>query len=187
MILEYVNTPTRSALAWRGLANVLLGLVILVWPQVTVYIVILFFALNIILVGLFSILEPLFDNANQHAFLTVVLGILSVAFGVYLIIKPEFAASIAGLLIGFWALLFGVHDLLVSYEAIKVKFKFAWVLVMTGIVSVIFGIYMLLSPLQGILNIIWIIGLYAVVIGSMLLLSSLFVKSSKTKVRTKNA
>lgn len=187
MILEYVNTPTRSALAWRGLANVLLGLVILVWPQVTVYIVIIFFALNIILVGLFSILEPLFDKANQHAFLTVVLGILSVAFGVYLIIKPEFAAGIAGILIGFWALLFGVHDLVVSYEAIKVKFKFAWVLVFTGIVSVVFGIYMLLSPVQGILNIVWVIGLYAVVVGSILLLSSLFMKSSKTKVRVKNA
>ena len=29
MFLEFVNTPTRSAIAWRGLANILLGIIIL--------------------------------------------------------------------------------------------------------------------------------------------------------------
>ena len=94
MFLEFVNTPTRSAIAWRGLANILLGIIIVVWPQLTIYVVIVFFAFNLMLVGLYYILEPLFDKANQHALATTALGILTVTFGVYLIIKPEFAAGI---------------------------------------------------------------------------------------------
>ena len=93
MYLEFVNTPTRSAIAWRGIANALLGIIILVWPVATVYVVVLFFALNLISVGLYSIFEPLFDRTNPHSIMDIIIGVLSVVFGLYLIIKPEFAAG----------------------------------------------------------------------------------------------
>ena len=146
--MRLVDTPSRSALAWRGLANLLLGIILVAWPQATVYVVVLFFALNLILVGLFAILEPLFNKKAAHVGSTIALGILGVTFGVYLIIRPEFAASVVGLLIAFWALLFGIFDLLVSVKAIKAKAPFAWVFVIIGVLSVLFGLYMLFSPLE---------------------------------------
>lgn len=176
MQIDFVLLPSRSALAWRGLANVLLGTLLLMWPQATVYVVILIFAINLILVGLFSILEPLFDKKNPHALTTVVLGIFGVTFGTYLIIKPEFAAGLIGVLIAFWALLFGTYDVVVSLRAMKSKKPFSWVFLIAGIISLLFGLYMLFSPVIGILTIVWLFGLYVAVVGVLLLLTSLLMK-----------
>lgn len=185
MQLEIINTPSRGAVAWRGLANILLGVIILAWPHLTAYVVILFFALNIILVGLFAILEPLINKKSQHAIASVALGILGVAFGAYLLIKPEFAASLIGILIAFWAILFGIFDLVVARYAMKEKVDYAWSYVVVGVISIVFGIYLLLSPLQGILTFIWIVGIYVLVVGIILLLTSLFMKSQVTTVKVK--
>jgi len=176
MHLEIIDTPSRNAVAWRGITNILLGILILVWPQITAYVVVLLFSINLIIVGLFAILEPLFDKNNQHSIMTVGLGILGVTFGVYLIIKPEFAVGLIGILVAFWALLFGIFDLIIASKEIKNKMQFAWVYAIIGFISVIFGLYMLFSPLQGILTIVWIIGLYAVIVGATLVLSSILMK-----------
>ena len=127
------------------------------------YVVILFFALNLIIVGFYSIIEPLINKRNPHAIMSVALGILGVTFGLYLIIKPEFAASLLALFIAFWAILFGVFDTSVSVKAIKAKIHFAWIFLLLGVVSIIFGIYMLLNPTEGILTIVWLFGLYAMI------------------------
>ncbi len=179
--MDFLQVPTRSALAWRGLANVLLGLILVFWPQATVYVVILFFSLNLILVGLFSILEPLFDKTNPHTWLNIVLGIFGVTFGVYLIIKPEFAAGLIGLIIAFWALLFGIFDISISYKAMRLKLQHSWIMMLVGVISVLFGIYMLLSPAEGVLNIVWLFGIYVIIIGTILLLTSLFTPRAKKK------
>ncbi len=182
MYLEFVNTPTRSAIAWRGIANALLGIIILVWPVATVYVVVLFFALNLISVGLYSIFEPLFDRTNPHSIMDVIVGVLSVVFGLYLIIKPEFAAGIIAVVLALWAILFGVLDIILASKARKLKLEFGWLFAFTGVISLLFGLYLILFPVAGILNITWLVGLYALVIGIMLLLSSILMKSTNKGV-----
>lgn len=185
--MEILLTPSRSAVAWRGLSNALLGIILLAWPQATVYVVILFFSLNLIIVGLYSIVEPLLNKRNPHAVMTIVLGILGVTFGLYLIIKPEFAASLIALFIAFWAILFGIFDISISVKALKTKVHFAWIFLLLGILSVVFGVYLILNPTEGILTIVWLFGLYAMIVGVTLLLMSILMKpvSIKTKIGVK--
>jgi len=187
MFLEFINTPTRSAIAWRGLANILLGIIIVTWPQLTVYVVIVFFSFNLMLVGLYYLLEPLFDKANQHALSTTVIGVLTITFGVYLIIRPEFAAGIIGLLVAFWALLFGMLDIVVARRSLKADLDFAWVFMLAGVISLFFGLFMLLYPVKGILSIIWAVGLYAIIVGVLLLLSSILMNPAHKNNSTLNS
>ncbi len=178
--MEFLNAPSRAALAWRGLANVLMGAVLLVWPQATAYVVIALFALNLILVGLFCILEPLFRKDNPHVWATISLGVLGVTFGVYLIIKPEFAAGLVGLMIALWAILYGAFDIAVSTKLFKDKLHFGWSYLLVGIVSLLFGVYMLLSPVEGVLTIVWLFGLYSVTVGAILLMASILMNIKVT-------
>lgn len=182
--MELLLTPSRSALAWRGLSNALLGIILLSWPKATIYVVILFFSLNLIIVGFYSVIEPLFNKRNPHALMSIVLGILGVTFGLYLIIKPEFAAGLIALLIAFWALLFGVFDIAISTKAFKAKVHFAWAYLLIGIISVLFGLYMLLNPIDGVLTIVWLFGLYAMIIGVTLLLMSILMRPISVKSKT---
>ena len=182
--MEILLTPSRSAVAWRGLSNALLGIILLAWPQVTVYVVILFFSLNLIIVGLYSIVEPLLNKRNPHAVMTIVLGILGVTFGLYLIIKPEFAASLIALFIALWAILFGIFDISISVKALKAKVHFAWIFLLLGALSVVFGVYLILNPTEGILAIVWLFGLYAMIVGVTLLLMSILMKPVSIKTKT---
>jgi uncharacterized membrane protein HdeD (DUF308 family) len=174
--MELVGSPSRSTLILRGLLNIILGLVAVTWPGLTLYILILIFAINILIVGMFAIFEPLFDKRNQHSVLTALLGILGVILGIFLIARPEIAAGVVVLLIAIWALCFGV-------VASNEKIKGSWFLILTGIISLIFGVYMLFNPLAGALALVWVIGLYAILSGIILVAASFFVKSKAKKTK----
>lgn len=180
--MELVGNPSRSTLVLRGLLNIILGLVAVTWPGLTLYILILIFAINILIVGMFAIFEPLFDKKNPHSVLTALLGILGVILGIFLIARPEIAAGVVVLLIAIWALCFGVVDLYAGFASSHEKG--AWFLVLTGILSLVFGVYMLFNPLTGALALVWVIGLYAILTGLLLVVASFFVKkTSSAKVK----
>ena len=181
--MELVGSPSRSTLILRGLLNIILGLVAVTWPGLTLYILILIFAINILIVGMFAIFEPLFDKRNQHSVLTALLGILGVILGIFLIARPEIAAGVVVLLIAIWALCFGVVDLYAGFVASNEKIKGSWFLILTGIISLIFGVYMLFNPLAGALALVWVIGLYAILSGIILVAASFFVKSKSKKTK----
>jgi uncharacterized membrane protein HdeD (DUF308 family) len=44
-----------------------------------------------------------------------------------------------------------------------------WLLVLSGILSIIFGIALVANPAAGALAVVWIIGLYALLIGLMMI------------------
>lgn len=179
--MDLVSSPSRSTLALRGLANIILGGIVVLWPSATLYVLIVLFSLNLMFVGLFAIFEPLFDRSNHHSILTVILGILGVIVGIFLIARPEIAASIVSLLIAFWALLFGIADLYAGFAVSDAKSKApaAWFLILIGIISLIFGVYVLFNPITGAITFVWLVGLYALIVGVILVVASFFVKSSK--------
>ncbi len=185
--MQSVIMPTRSSLAFRGLLNILLGVTLVMWPKASAYVVVVLFALNLIFVGLYEILQPLINKKVEHNMLEVVLGILGVTFGVYLLIRPEFAALLIGLLIAFWAILFGIYDFVIGYKSHKLKLESSWVFIVAAIVSILFGLYMLISPVTGILTIVWLFGLYAIVIGVLLCFTSLFLKKGHGETKKLNS
>ena len=65
-------------------------------------------------------------------------------------------------------------DIYVGFSASKEKVSGGWEMVLVGILSVIFGIYMLFNPLVGALSLVWVIGLYAVIAGIVLGVFGLF-------------
>lgn len=179
--MELVGSPSRSTLVLRGLLNIILGLIAVTWPGLTLYILILIFAINILIVGMFAIFEPLFDRRNQHAVLTALLGILGVIVGIFLIARPEIAAGVVTLLIAIWALCFGVVDLYTGFVASNEKIQGSWFMIIVGILSLVFGVYMLFNPLVGALTLVWVIGIYAIASGIILVAASFLLKSAKAK------
>lgn len=181
--MEVAVLPSKSAVLLRALVNVLLGLVLLSWPGLTLIILIYAFALNVLIVGIVTLFEPAFDKGSRNAILSILLGLLGIVAGIFLLARPVLTGEIIALLIAFWALLFGIVDIYVGFSASKEKVSGGWVMVLVGILSVIFGIYMLFNPLVGALSLVWVIGVYAVIAGLVLGVFGLFfypkVKASK--------
>jgi uncharacterized membrane protein HdeD (DUF308 family) len=97
----------------------------------------------------------------------VVSGILGIAAGAVTFLWPGMTALILIVFIGAWSLARGVFEII---DAIRLRKQIEneWTLALMGLLSVVFGLAVLIAPGAGALALIWVIGAYAVVLGILL-------------------
>ena len=171
--MELAVLPSRNTILLRALANMLLGAILLIWPGLTLYVLVLIFAINILIIGLATLFEPAFDKSNKSSILTVILGLIGVAAGIFLLVRPGITAGIIALLIAIWAIVFGISDIYVGFAG-KIEMGARLLFILVGIIALLFGIYVLSSPLEGILSLFWAIGFYAIIVGVIMGVVGLF-------------
>ena len=164
--MEVAVIPSKNTILLRALVNIILGAILLIWPGLTLLVLVYAFAINILIIGLATLFEPAFDK-KRSALLTTVLGLAGIVAGIYLIAKPGITAELIGLFIAIWVIVFGVTDIFLGFSGQGAE-KGNWLFVVVGIVSVLLGILVLSSPLTTILSIVWLIGWYSVVVGLVL-------------------
>lgn len=162
--MELAVMPSRKTLLLRSLAYIVLGAIMLIWPAVTILVVVFAFAINILIVGLGTLFEPAFDRSNKSAILTVIVGLLAVVVGIYLLVNPVVTVGLIDLLIAIWALVFGLTDLYLGFAG-KSSGGSRLLFIIAGTISLIFGIYMLNNPVSALGDIVFVLGIYAVIVG----------------------
>ncbi len=178
--MEIAVLPSKNAILIRAVLNIGLGAILLIWPGITLLVLIYAFALNILLVGLSTLFEPSYDKSGKGSVVHVLLGIIGIVAGIYLVARPELTAEIIALLVAMWAMIFGIVDIYLGFTTTDGGGNLLFVLV--GVVSVIFGIYVLNSPLQTILDLVYVIGIYSLIVGIVLGIAGLvFYPKTKSK------
>ena len=79
-------------------------------------------------------------------------------------------------LIALWAIARGVFEILAAIEFRKV-IEGELLLGLAGLLSIAFGVFIVMSPGAGALSIVWVLGAYALVFGITLVILSFRVKS----------
>jgi uncharacterized membrane protein HdeD (DUF308 family) len=95
----------------------------------------------------------------------VVGGLLGVGVGVLAVASPESTALAVTLLVGIYAIATGIARTSAAFTL--GAFSQTWLLALSGIVSVIFGILLVAAPGAGVLAILWLVGYYAIFAGIM--------------------
>jgi uncharacterized membrane protein HdeD (DUF308 family) len=156
-------------MALRGLAAIIFGLLAFLWPGITLTVLVFLFGAYALVDGVFAIAAGVrASKDNKRWWLLLIEGILSVLAGVLAFVVPGITALILLGLIAGWALLTGVIEIVAAIQMRK-HITGEWLLVLSGILSVLFGIMLLLNPGAGALAVVWIIGAYAIVFGVLLL------------------
>ena len=183
METDYVIAPpTRSSLVLHGIANIILGLIAYTWPGLTLYVIAIVLAIDLMAVGVIELFRPLFEKHTPHAVLSIILGILGIVAGFFLLSRPTITAGIISLLIAFWALLFGIADLYLGFGNSGASAGYRILFIIVGLFSVIFGFYLLLYPITAVKDFIWVLGIYGIVSGILYLIGSFFIPpASKSK------
>ncbi len=166
--MDLVYSPSRNSMILRSAVNILFGIVIILFPGISLLVVAIAFAINLLVLGMFMIFEPTIDTKNKHAVLTVMLGIVTVGAGVYLLSRPLAGIAVLSLLLAAWALLYGIIDIMIGLRLTESKSKSSWVFLLAGLISIVFAIYMAFNPLEGSLTLLWIVGVYSIAIGLVL-------------------
>ena len=179
--MDLVYSPSRNAMILRSAVNIIFGAVIILFPGISLLVVAVAFAVNLLVLGMFMIFEPTIDTQNKHAVLTVMLGILTVGAGVYVLSRPLAGIAVLSLLFAAWALLYGIIDLMIGLRLSSTKNKSSWVFLLAGLISIIFAVYLAFNPLEGGLTLLWIVGIYSIALGLVLAFETV---SGKPKSKT---
>lgn len=106
---------------------------------------------------------------DRSWWLEVAEGLASILAGVVALVFPEYAATALVLIIAAWAIVTGVFEVWIAIRLRRVIEGEVW-LGLAGLVSVLFGVILLVFPRAGALSLVWLIGSGAIVFGVFLVL-----------------
>jgi uncharacterized membrane protein HdeD (DUF308 family) len=164
----------------RGLLVIAFGLLTLLWPAITVLVLIALFATFCVLDGVTSIISAVQRKDWGWQFFG---GILSIVVGFLAIMWPASAGFALIILIAAWAIMRGVLDISAAISLRReLNKQLEWMLIISGIVSILFGLLVALWPVAGILAIIGMIAGFSVFLGVTLIAAGLRQRSLRTKI-----
>lgn len=161
---EPLSTESRWGLAMRGIAAIVFGLLVWAWPGIVLRILVLIFGIFAIAGGIFAILVGVRASTPRTRWLFIIEGVLSVLAGIVALAWPAITAVALLFVIAIWAIVTGVAEIIAAFRMGRAG-AVEWMLILSGVVSVIFGILLIVWPGAGLLALVWLIGIYAIVYG----------------------
>ena len=167
--MAYQTTAHESwwVLAGSGIVAILFGLTALLWPGLTLFVLVTLFAAYAIVAGIVEFIAMFRAiGAGTTWWTHLLLGIAGVAAGVIAFAWPGMTTFVLLYLIATWAIVIGVIEIVGAFTTSRF-----W-LAVTGLISVLFGFVLLANPSAGALALVMVIGAFAIVRGIVLLVEA---------------
>jgi len=148
----------------RGVAAIIFGVLTFAWPGMTLLTLIMFYCAFALIDGVLAIVAAITGGAPAPRWWLAIVGLLGIATGLVVFMMPGLTALVLLYFIAGWAIATGVFQIIGAIRLRK-EIDDEWYLILGGVVSVLFGIGVMMAPGAGALALLWVIGIYAVVIG----------------------
>jgi uncharacterized membrane protein HdeD (DUF308 family) len=158
-------SASRQTLILRGLITIAFGVALLLWPGISLELLILLFGVFALVDGALVLATAIQARSTEPGYrIAIIAGALAMVVGTVTLLWPSLTALAVLVLIALRALVIGVAELATA-ERLRGQGSGAWVLAALGLVSITFGVFLLVYPGTGLLAMVWAIGLYAMLIG----------------------
>ncbi len=166
----------------RGILAILFGLATLLLPPITLIVLVVLFGAYALISGLMNTIMSIKDRKeNSDWWLWLLLGLVSIAAGVLTFVYPGITAISLFYVIVAWAIASGILEIILAIQFRKV-IENEWLLILAGILSVVFGVLCILQPVAGALSVLWLIGIYAIAYGVLLVVLSFRLRDVAVKI-----
>ncbi|THJ65864.1 hypothetical protein E8P82_11345 [Arthrobacter echini] len=170
-----------NAMLGRGVVALIFGILVLVWPQATVVVLVLLFGSYAIIDGITAGVHWFSARRGPVAYRSsgwvLAGGIVSVLAGLVALLVPGLTALAIALVIGIWALLLGITQVILALAGRKAV-SLWWVGLVSGILAIIFGLLLLIFPGAGILGLLGFLGVFGITLGILFIVSGFQIRSS---------
>ncbi|MDP8917924.1 MAG: HdeD family acid-resistance protein [Pseudomonadota bacterium] len=166
------------AVALRGVFAIIFALIAFFSPGATLLSLALFFSAYMLVDGVFGIVSGVRAASNHQRWgLLVLEGILNILVGVIAFLMPGLTVLFFVTMVAVWSLITGVLMIVAAFK-LNPAYGRGW-LIVSGLVSVLFGIALLVAPLVGAVVLTWWLGAYALAFGVSLLVLAFKLKGRK--------
>lgn len=153
----------------RGALSVGAGVVALLWPAAALLAMAALFGLFAFVNGVFALATALrYRGGYGHGGLLALQGVLGISAGLMAFVYPDAALFALVIAAAGWAVATGALELLTAVR-LRRELRGEWMLALAGVLSIAFGVAVLLQPLTGALTLLWLFMGYSIAWGSLLI------------------
>jgi uncharacterized membrane protein HdeD (DUF308 family) len=175
MAIEH-STMTDNSIAdrwWvpliRGIAAILFGVLVLVYPAISLMVLVMLWGSYALIDGVFSLVMAVRRGRGGGRWgWWAAEGIVGIVAGIVAFAWPGMTGLILLMVIAAWAVLTGITSIVTAVRLRKVITD-EWLLGASGVLSIIFGLLLFAYPSTGALALLGIIAGYSIVFGVLLL------------------
>ncbi len=156
----------------RGILAIAFGFFAFAMPGLALVTLVLIF-------GLFALADgfaALWVGAKAHTWGLALVGVLGIIVGAYAFLMPGLTAVALLYLIAIWAIVRGVFEVVTAVQLRK-EIPNEWALIMSGAVSILLGVALFARPAAGAVAMVWLIGVFALAVGFMMIVLAFRVRA----------
>jgi uncharacterized membrane protein HdeD (DUF308 family) len=154
--------------AVRGVAAIAFGLAAFFLPGIALTTLVLLVAAWMAIEGISAIGTAVMDRGRRGWWVMLLEGVAALAAGLLTVIWPLPTTLVLLFLVAGWSVVTGVLEV---WAAIRLRehIRGELFLGLAGILSIGFGVYIIVFPGAGILSLLWLVGLFALLFGFSML------------------
>ncbi|HSB06226.1 MAG TPA: HdeD family acid-resistance protein [Thermodesulfobacteriota bacterium] len=164
----------------RGVIAIAFGLAAVLWPTLTLGVMVLLFGLFALFEGGLTIVTSFKKGEEKGGWTLLLEGLVGLLVCVIVLLGssigsmlwPRVAAVMLVYYIAGWAILAGLFKIITAFR-IRREVKGEWMLGLSGLISILVGLILILRPGAGVLAVAWLIGIFAIILGIFQLLLGL--------------
>jgi uncharacterized membrane protein HdeD (DUF308 family) len=166
----------------RGLLAIAFGVLTWTQPGISLAALVLLFGVYAIADGLLGVWTAISGRKdNAHWWVLLFWGLVSVAIGICTFLAPGVTTMALLYFIAIWAIIIGVLQIVAAIR-LRAEIKGEWLLGLSGLAALAFGVFLIAHPGAGVLTVLWLIALYAVLSGILLVVLALKMRSLRGRV-----
>jgi uncharacterized membrane protein HdeD (DUF308 family) len=163
-----------------GLVMIVLGGLFVAQPGLSLASIILLLGIFVIVYGVALMVAGLMGRTESRGW-SVAVGILAIIFGIVVFAWPA-ATSLAILYVfAAWAIISGIADIAHAFTSGLTGGRRVW-LVIIGLLGIAVGIIFFVHPVSGIVALLWLAGIYLIVLGVLRIVAGFMTPPAPTAV-----
>jgi uncharacterized membrane protein HdeD (DUF308 family) len=147
------------------------------------FVLAIFFAAAILVDGAFNLVGAVQNRDKDGWWLMLLIGLLGVLVGAYALLNPPLSIVAFLLIVAFQAFVLGAFLIMLGF-----KFRAAttreWILYLTGGLSVLFSVLVVVRPAVGGVTIVYMIAAWAIIIGTLKIVFAMRVRNLADRVKS---
>jgi uncharacterized membrane protein HdeD (DUF308 family) len=154
----------RWAVGLQGLASVVFGVLILAWPEISVYALTIVFGIFTLATGINAFAAAFSSQMKEERRSLILSGLLGTVVGIVVLAWPSISALALLYVIGAYAVLLGALAIIASLR-LPLDGRDTALMILNGVVAILFGIVIFAKPGAGALAVLALIAAFALVVG----------------------
>ena len=164
-----------ATLAIRGIFALLFGIIAILMPASAFWALVFVFGAYALLDGISALGTAISRRARNGRAWLAFEGIAGIGVAILTVIMPGAAALALIALAGAWALVTGIFKIVLAIK-LRREIRGEWLLALSGVASLVLAFLIMQMPITATLALVWTLGIYAFIMGGLLIALSLRVQ-----------